>query len=420
MFGRRLLALMLLLSCVLGTPREAAAAWPHDPVNGNVMVASAIGNQQAPVAVSDSAGGTIVAWFDYRNGPAADIYVQRLNAAGVPMWLANGVAVCTAGSEQTFPRITSDGAGGAVVAWTDYRNGVNYDIYAQRINANGVVQWAANGVGVCIAPGYQLSPSIAPDGTGGAILTWHDQRSGTYDIYTQRVNGSGAVQWTPNGFALCSASGNQFAPTIIPDGNGGAVVTWYDLRSGAYDIYAQRINAFGASAWQSNGVPVCTAFDDQYSPVLVADAAGGSIIAWYDQRSGQYDIYAQRLSPSGAPLWNVNGVALCAAAGDQYLPSIATDRSGGAVVGWYDFRGGSSSDIYTQRINALGVPLWTADGQAVCTAALNQYVPVVASDDEGGAVIAWYDERGGGFDVYAQRVGATKSKVVDLAISRAF
>jgi len=402
---------MLLMSCVLGAPRLAAGAWPYDPSNGNVVVVAAPGNQQAPAAASDSAGGTIVAWSDYRNGAAADIYVQRLSASGAPMWLTNGVALCTAGSEQTFPRITSDGAGGAVVTWTDYRSGANYDIYAQRINANGVVQWASNGVGLCVAPGFQLSPSIAPDGTGGAIVTWHDQRSGTYDIYTQRVNGSGAVQWTPNGVALCSASGNQLTPTIIADGNGGAVATWYDLRSGTYDIYAQRINAIGLPAWQTNGVPVCTAFDDQYSPVLVADGAGGSIIAWYDQRSGLYDIYAQRLSPSGVPLWNLNGVALCAAAGDQYLPTIATDRAGGAVVAWYDFRDGSSSDIYAQRISAVGVPLWTADGQAVCTAALNQYVPVVVSDDAGGAVVAWYDERGGGFDVYAQRVSAEGSVV---------
>ncbi len=411
MFGRYRLALGLFLSSLFGAPPLAVAAWPHDPANGNVVVAAAPGNQQAPVAVSDSAGGTIVAWFDYRNGAAADIYVQRLNAAGAPMWLANGVALCTAGSEQTFPRITADGAGGAVVTWTDYRNGANYDIYAQRINAAGVVQWANNGVGLCIAPGFQLSPAIAPDGTGGAIVTWQDQRNGTYDIYTQRVNGSGAVQWTPNGFALCSASGNQLTPTIISDGSGGAVASWHDLRSGAYDVYAQRVNAFGLTSWQSNGVPVCTAFDDQYSPVLVADGAGGSIIAWYDQRSSQYDIYAQRLSPSGAPLWNVNGVALCAAAGDQYLPSISTDRAGGAVVAWYDFRGGSSSDIYVQRISALGVPLWTAEGQAVCTAALNQYVPVVVPDDAGGAEIAWYDERGGAFDVYAQRVSAAGTVV---------
>jgi hypothetical protein len=93
-------------------------------------------------------------------------------------------------SDQMYPVITLDGAGGAIVTWIDYRAGI--DIYAQRVDASGGVRWTANGVPLCTAGGNQTSPVIAPDGVGGAIVTWSDYRAGT-DIYTQSVNARGVA-----------------------------------------------------------------------------------------------------------------------------------------------------------------------------------------------------------------------------------
>ncbi|MFA4949184.1 MAG: T9SS type A sorting domain-containing protein, partial [Candidatus Krumholzibacteriia bacterium] len=169
---------------------------------------------------------------------------QRVNASGVVQWTADGVALCTPMMSQYSPTIVSDGAGGAIVTWWDYRNG--YDIYAQRVNASGVVQWTADGVALCAVGWDQCNPTIVSDGAGGAIVTWDDSRSGGgYDIYAQRVNASGVVQWTANGVALCTATGYQYSPTIVSDGAGGAIVTWWDYRSGNNDIYAQRVDANG-------------------------------------------------------------------------------------------------------------------------------------------------------------------------------
>src|SRR5712664_2056878 len=128
------------------------------------------------------------------------------------------------------PAITSDGAGGAIVTWYDNRSG-NWDIYAQRVNAEGVPQWTADGVALCTAANNQFDPTIASDGAGGAIVTWNDFRSGSgFDIYAQRVNAAGVPQWTVDGVALCTATNDQWRPMIAPDGAGGAIVTWYDLR----------------------------------------------------------------------------------------------------------------------------------------------------------------------------------------------
>ena len=95
----------LTLSCL--APAIVSAAWPSDPtVNvplctaaGDQLLCTGIGSQYTGI-VSDGAGGAIVTWEDYRStttGPK--IYAQRVSAAGVPLWTADGVALCAAAGE---------------------------------------------------------------------------------------------------------------------------------------------------------------------------------------------------------------------------------------------------------------------------------------------------------------------------------
>ena len=395
--------LVVLCALIIAVP-SVWAYWVQD----GVALCTARYDQYNPTIVSDGAGGAIITWWDDRSGEDYDIYAQRVNASGAVQWTTDGVALCTATGNQDYPMIISDGAGGAIVTWFDFR-GSNWDIYAQKVNASGAIQWTANGVPLCAATGDQMYPTITSDGAGGAIVTWHDQRSGNNDIYAQRVNASGAVQWGPNnGVALCTVSMNQEFPTIVSDGAGGAIVTWHDQRSGNNDLYAQRVNASGVVQWAASGVAICTATGDQQSPQIVSDGVGGGIVTWQDYRSGSnWDVYAQRVNASGAVQWTVNGVALCTATGLQGSPTIVSDGVGGAIVTWQDAHSGNY-DIYAQRVNASGAIQWTANGVALCTAAGEQSLPTITSDGVSGAIVTWQDYRGGSYwDAYVQSVNAS-------------
>jgi len=301
------------------------------------------------VIASDNAGGAIITWSDSQSGNR--MFAQRVNAAGVPQWTPGGVALATGAGEQLSPGIVSDASGGAIVTWTDTRSGTDHDIYAQRVNASGVPQWAADGVALCTTANEQYDPKIASDGAGGAIVTWYDYD--IFDIYAQRVNASGVAQWTTDGVALCTAAGVQGAPVIVSDGSGGAIVTWHDARNASSEIYAQRVDAVGSPQWIADGVFICTAaWEQDHAIAILSDDLGGAIVAYFDDPA--YNIYAQRVSASGTLQWTVNGVALCTAADVQRYPTIALDGSGGAIATWVDHRAFYSRDLYAQRVLASG------------------------------------------------------------------
>ncbi|UCF79145.1 MAG: T9SS type A sorting domain-containing protein [Candidatus Eiseniibacteriota bacterium] len=400
------------LACLISLallPSGAPAGWQE---NGN-PVCTASGNQLDLQVTSDGTGGAIITWVDYR-GTDPDIYAQRVAASGDTLWMTSGVAICTATSTQFRPQITSDGAGGAFITWQDERSGdYNSHIYAQRVDASGSVLWTMDGVAICTADWEQEFPQIVSDGAGGAIITWQDYRSSvtSWDIYAQRVDASGNVLWIVDGEIICAAPSHQEDPQIASDGASGAIITWNDYRSGRWDIYVRRVSASGDTLWTGNGVPIVTRTGDQMQAQIISDGAGGAIITWEDLRVAmQADISAQRVDASGSVLWTPDGEDVCEALNDQRYPQLDSDGAGGAIITWEDYRSSVTSlDIYAQRVDASGNMLWTADGEPVCTAGNGQTYPEIVSDEAGGAIITWRDNRSGvtSWDIYAQRVDAS-------------
>lgn len=384
-----------------------ASGPPEPTIAAEIPLCTADGVQAAPVAMSDGAGGAYVAWADRRSGVHYDIYAQHLLASGAvdPAWPADGLPLCTAAEDQDSPMIITDGAGGAIIAWRGL-----YSFGAHHILASGMPDpaWPPNGRS--FGPGGNEPPVIAPDGAGGAIAAYSWELWGERDIRAQRILASGALTW---GTTVCGSPNDQRAPAIIASPVGGAYIVWQDRRTGVdYDIYAQHILGSGeiAPGYWTYGVPISTAPDDQILPVLVGSGAGGALIAWLDERNGNgRDLYANHMLPSGSTTTPA-GLPVCTAGGDQLAPAIAVDGAGGAIISWHDRRG-TDADIYAHHLLASGVAVdgaWPVNGAPLCTAAGNQDGTRIVPDGGGGAFVAWSDIRGGaGYDVYAHHVLAS-------------
>jgi hypothetical protein len=284
-----------LLVALIGPAVSGLTQWSRDPLV-NLAIYSGPGRQGPCGLVSDGSDGAIVAWVELLHGDKG-VYAQRVDSSGFLLWGADGIPVVEEPAEQISQDIVEDGRGGAIIIWqdTDTEPG---DIYAQRVDPLGVIQWPAGGVCLCTDTAGQSGSKIATDCAGGAIVTWFDRRGGSsaQDIYAQRINALGEIQWTGDGAPVCTHGFMQVFPEIVSDGLGGAIVMWEDYRNGSAQAYAQRIDASGNLLWAPEGIRVSTKPESQYSPRIAADGLGGAVICWAD---GSGEVHAQRIDSSG-------------------------------------------------------------------------------------------------------------------------
>ncbi|MBV5313994.1 MAG: T9SS type A sorting domain-containing protein [Prolixibacteraceae bacterium] len=379
-------------------------------------------------SISDGTGGAFIVWQGRDSSIpgvlTTDVYAQHINSNGLIMWQSGGIPVCKATNGQTDIQIIGDGSGGALISWTDSRDGID-KIYAQHINQGGNILWTANGLKISPSIGIQNYSRMVSDGSGGALFVWQDIQgglSGTHNIAAQRINGMGEKLWNTNGIIICKFYSES--PCIAVDGKGGAYIIWQDVDRSGRAVYAQHINSNGEAQWTADGIPIGFNAQSRQIPLLIDDNAGGAILAFHggDQK-GYYHVYLQRINSSGIPQWTTNidtyskCVNICpepvnpggyAGYISQLAYSIEKDGSGGAVIGFVNMNEttGPYKDIYAQRINANGVLQWTTHGVAVCTATNHQTDPVLATDAAGNTVLAWDDLRNNQtkYNVYIQQV----------------
>ncbi len=273
---------------------DGNALWNPD----GVPITSSPGPKFEPAIVSDGGEGAIVAWSE-QSANGYDVHAQHVDADGALQWGDAGVLVSGAPGHQVHPVLVPDGLFGAWFAWQDYRGGVPA-AYVQHCLEDGSALLALDGDRVCPTSGDQTWVSVCADTAGGAFVTWQDARSAN-DVYAQRLDVTGHAQWAANGVAVCAGGGAHVYPSAAADGTGGLIVAWEDGRNGSTDIYSQKLDAAGALQWALGGDLVSNAAGNQYLPVVVSSGDGHAIVAWEDARTGTPDLYAQRVAVGSSP-----------------------------------------------------------------------------------------------------------------------
>jgi hypothetical protein len=357
----------------------SGAIAPGWAANGNVIV-DENGSQNQHTFWEDGQGGGILAWHDTRVDDDKNVYMQRFTSDGTLLWGPGGTLLCDVETEQDKPKVTPDGQGNFIFAWRDRRNDNNGDIYAQKIDLDGNPQWGTglSGVEVYTGPTIQKNPRITKSSDGGAFIVWEDGRVNPekMDIYAQKLNTNGELQWNTDGVAVTSDSGeqqDQLNPRLVGDNSGGTWIIWDDARDGGFpnvDIYTQHINASGAAELDAGGKMICDDSGEQFSP-LIKFSDGNVFLAWGDgdKEVGANSITLQILDNNGNEQLPVNGADLYGGiCGDARNLELLEDSSVSVAL-WEDSRD-IGTRIYAQVINnngsfglvENGVPLAASSG----------------------------------------------------------
>jgi hypothetical protein len=357
-------------------------------------------NSTYPAMISDGRGGAIVAWEDTRGGLGyTRVFAQRMDSLGNRLWPENGVLVCNQMSG--YVELCSDGHGGAIIAYVDGRDQATTsdNIYAQRIDSAGNPVWQADGVPVCTADSIQFWPAIV-NNNSNAIIAWQDYRSGNYDIYAQMIDSSGNLKWVVNGVSVHLPTGQQEQyPKIIRNKRGGAIISWADYS--IYKTVMQSLDSNSLFIWNNTGINTLGGYNN-IKPILLGgvvsnsyaaqyidsmgnlqwgagillhgDTTGGQngstsdtlnnlFVVWDELRSSPFytDQFAQKVNINGTLMWEPTGVPICTLPyGNETYPQITDDGLGGAICTW-DFYHPESQyftyqDILVQRVYQNGVP----------------------------------------------------------------
>jgi len=196
--------------------------------------------------VSDGAGGFYASLgLEILTGPNAGFLstssIIRVTGSGQIAlgWTFGGNVVCDTTDVRTAPQLAGDGEGGVLAQWDDYRNGNYASTFAVRMGPDGTFMpgWIKNGLRVSTLETQQNSRAITGDGMGGIYSAFESQSSSANLVGVQHLaaDGSPAPGWSLQG-TLPTMAFDQFSPTLAPDGTGGAYVAWDDDAQNTVDL----------------------------------------------------------------------------------------------------------------------------------------------------------------------------------------
>jgi PKD repeat protein len=309
-------------------------------LGGEIAVCIKPKSQAHPAIAVDPQDNFMIAWEDENGGANGwNIYAQKFDSGGNK--LGGEIAVCEALADQEEPAIASNSKGEFVVVWQDTRNFTNshYDLYAQRLGANGYKLGPE--IAVCDEPGDQKNPVVAMRPDDRFIIAWQDERDMTFTIYFMIFGSDGTKP--PGEYVPCIGEKVQINPAIAVGPAGNFLVAWEDYRVTSPGIYAR--------AYDSHDNP--TGINFSISPIASSQPSvavnpwGYYVVVYSDSNSGQADIYGRWLDQNGTLI--AGAVELCGAANSQTNPAIAFDSRGDATAAWEDIRNGNTWHIFARQ-----------------------------------------------------------------------
>jgi hypothetical protein len=359
---------------------------------GGYVTINDAANVTMHVLESDGSNGAYVGYYASPNLKVAHIDSNGAFLNGSPLQYKNFTTV-------SWPLVaTTDSTGVFYLGWNQLSGGET-EAYVQKFNGSLAEQWTAGGVHVSTSGNaisdkissdsfYDNAETIVPDGSGGVILTANRQSAKIGSaVVLYKVNSSGVNVWGDNGYSVSAdpTTSNDYVAELLPDGNGGAVIDWFN------DVTDSISAQYYGDIAPEISTPTITGLDVNEGPMM-----GGTVftVTGTDFQDG-----------ATVEIGNIE--AMCFIMG---IPTTIRCRTAGiGVEGWYDVvvtNPDSGTATLTDGFHYLITPIViTVDPGSGPTAGgtpftiSGQYIQNGATVTFGGVSATDYSYSGGGTDV---------------------
>lgn len=229
-----------------------------------------------------------------------------------------------------------------------------------------------------------------------------------YFFLTFCVLQTATAQWTSDSSVNTQVSPFGMSPIVTTDGNGGAIVFFYD--GSGTRAYIQRIDKNGYLRW-GNGSPVRVGgyLKNQGPTAICSDGLGGANLQYVETDktdppdTGRTLVFTNRIDSNGTLLWSgATGINLGYELfngskpwrfNDYDVPlyKIVSSRKNGYYYTWVDSThpaGANNERLKIQRINPDGSRAFGEYGLSITTDVLYDAAGDIVSDECGGAYVA--------------------------------
>ncbi|MDG4810944.1 hypothetical protein O7634_29655 [Micromonospora sp. WMMD1120] len=342
------------LLAAVPTPARAATWSP-------IQVVSEAGwsGQDQPFVAVDREGDSLLAWAGC-DSSASGCYDQvKTQTRSVDGALGPVRTLSPLGASASWPKIASDDDGDSAAVWT--QDGL---VAGRRVSATGEL-----GPLVMIATWHGISPAVAVDPSGLALVTWTEIRDGAY---TTKARYFGADSSLGPELTL---GGGVDQPVVGVDRAGTAVVAWTE---GYERVVARRVRPEGVSALR---VIAGAATDIRYASVsLAVDRDGDAVISYRWVRAGEGPRLRVRHWSSTDTLGSV--ISVSPAAHELSLfDELAGDLDGDAVLTWGRWTS-DGTQVFARSISRGGVL------GPVTRLGVGDW-PKLTMDDDGDGLVTW-------------------------------
>ncbi|MGH8103927.1 MAG: hypothetical protein ACREJQ_05335, partial [bacterium] len=339
-------------------------------------------------------GKYLVVWQEDRGATAEDILGVFVSPEG--FLTGSPFVICNCNGTQQFARVVYNGADLFLVVWEDQRNGsLNPTIFGARVTAG--TQQVLDPDGFLVPQNTSNKAQIPEVGSinGDFLAIWKDTRLGQAGIYGARITPAKTIT---GDLPLVTGGNTRQRPSLTSSGT-QYLLLWDEIGAQDSDVFGLRVSAAGSPTG---------------SPFVISDAAGTQqrpsgasdgtnfLVAWEDDRSGNFEIYGSRVSSSGSVL-DSSGVPISTVSSLKVLTDVAFG-SGKYFAVWSDTRNDPffvTTDIYGAFIDSTS----GAPGPDFAVGASPQRQSYGRSTfDEDAFLTVWIDNRNSGsladFDIF--------------------